>query len=192
MSEEDLHVCQQCTALRETLHECEGGCGREICDYCGPSCHDCKNTQEYDKHRRGEDEEAEEKPEWLKKQEAEVADAKRQMPKRGFGGEVWVAMDYVFGLADEALANELEYEEGEFDNYGNAELQDVLRVRYLALPAWKKALYKVKKNVDEVAAKAVLNVVQAAKVIEVNTALDPRAVRCWIIDDWKKLNEPDE
>jgi hypothetical protein len=50
----------------------------------------------------------------------------------------------------------------------------------------------VKKNVDEFAAKAVLNVVQAAKVIEVNTALDPRAVRCWIIEDWAKLNEPDE
>jgi hypothetical protein len=191
MNEEDLHVCQQCASLRETLHECEGGCGREICDYCGPLCQDCKDRQEYDRHRKGEDEE-DEKSEEQRVFDAKVARERKDMAGRGISGALWDAMDYVFGLADEALANDLECWEGDYDSYTSEEIREMLRIRWTALPAWKKALHKVKKNVDEFAAKAVLNVVQAAKVIEVNTALDPRAVRCWIIEDWAKLNEPDE
>ena len=191
LDDENLHVCQQCASLRETLHECEGGCGREICDYCGPLCQDCKNKQEFDRHRKGEDEE-EEKSEEQKNFDAQVAREKKEMAKRGIAGDIWDAMDYVFGLADDALLKELECWEGEYESYTSEEIREMMRIRWTALPAWKKALYKVKKNVDDIVAKTVINVVQVTKVLEHKTALDPRAVRCWIVEDWDKLNDPDD
>lgn len=156
MSEEDLHVCQQCSALHETLTECEGGCGREICEYCGPLCHDCKNAQEYDRHRKGEDEE-EEKSEEEKNFDAQVVREKKEMAERGIAGNVWDAMDYVFGMADEALAKDLECWEGEYDGYTSEEIQEMMRIRWAALPAWKKALHKAKKKVEDVTIKAAID-----------------------------------
>ena len=77
-----------------------------------------------------------------------MARAKKEMGGRGISGAVWDAMDYVFGFADDALAKDLECWEGDYDSYTSEEIREMLRIRWHALPEWKKALYKVKKKVE--------------------------------------------
>jgi hypothetical protein len=149
MDEEDSRTCQQCAQSRESLQPCEGGCGREICSYCGPKCKECTDQEVYDQIRQEKKEE--------KRKEKE---AKKQTwePERSLGEKVWRAMDWVFGFADGVLRRELELYDGEFENYSFEDLQEVMRTRYRQLPEWKKKLYRAKKTGENIALKTVYKV----------------------------------
>jgi hypothetical protein len=149
MSEEDLKACMQCAQLRESLEPCEGGCGKEICSYCGPKCKDCIDQETYDQIREEKEEE--------KRQKREAKKPKWE-PERSLGEKVWRAMDWVFGFADGVLRRELELYDGEFENYSFEDLQEVMRTRYRQLPKWKKKLYKAKKTGENIALKTVYKV----------------------------------
>jgi hypothetical protein len=147
MSEEDLKACMQCAQLRETLQPCEGGCGREICSFCGTKCKECCDNEIYDQIRQEKEE---------KKQEEKEAKKPKWEPERTTGEKVERAMDWVFGLSGGALRRELEYYEGEFDMYDEKDIQEMMRERWKGLPDWKKKLYKVKKDTEMFVAKTVL------------------------------------
>ncbi len=144
MSEEDLRTCQQCAQLRDSLEPCEGGCGREICSYCGPKCKDCVDQELYDRFREEEEEE--------KRQKREAKKPKWE-PERTFSEKVGRAMDWVFGFADGALKRELERWPGEFDDYEFDDVQEMMRSRWRGLPESTKSIYRAKKKAETLAAK---------------------------------------
>jgi adenine-specific DNA glycosylase len=149
MSEEDLKACMQCTQLRESLEPCEGGCGKEICSYCGPKCKECIDQETYDQIREEKEEE--------KRQKREAKKPKWE-PERSTGEKVWRAMDWLFGMADGTLRRELEHYEGEFEQYSFEDVQEMMRSRWKGLPDWKKKLYKIKKKTEDTAMKTVYKV----------------------------------
>jgi hypothetical protein len=146
---EDLKACMQCAQLAESLQPCEGGCGREICSYCGPKCKECTDQETYDQIRQEKREE---------KRKEKEAEKKTWEPERSLPEKVWRAMDWVFGFADGVLRRELELYDGEFENYSFEDLQEVMRTRYRQLPEWKKKLYKAKKTGENIALKTVYKV----------------------------------
>ncbi|MCK4826823.1 hypothetical protein KA005_64405, partial [bacterium] len=65
MDEEDILICYQCSGEADSLEPCRGGCGKELCSYCQPKCHECADRETI---QRIEEEEEEEK---RRKEEAE-------------------------------------------------------------------------------------------------------------------------
>ncbi len=149
MSEEDSKACQQCAELHDSLEPCEGGCGREICSYCGPKCKDCTDQELYDRLRE------EEKEEKRRKREAKKP---KWEPERSLGEKVWNGLGWAFGFADGALRDELQRWPGEFDDYEFEDVQEMMRARWKGLPEWKKKLYRGKKQIEMSAMQTALKV----------------------------------
>jgi len=149
MNEEDLRACQQCAQLRESLEPCDAGCGREICSYCGPKCKECTDQEVYDQIREEKEEE---------KRQKEEAKKPKWEPERSLPEKVWRAMDWVFGQADDTLRRELQYYEGEFENYEFEDIQEMMKERWKGLPEWKKNIYKTKKKAAHLAYKTMYKV----------------------------------
>ena len=147
MDEEDILVCQGCAGEAESLSPCEG-CGRQLCPYCQPKCHECTDRETI---QRIEEEEEEER---RRKEEAEKD---TWQPERTVGQKVARAIDWATATADGAMRRELEYYDGEFDSYeetlDSKEVQDMIRQRYKHLPEWKKKIYRAKKKAEHTAMK---------------------------------------
>ncbi|MDO9066018.1 MAG: hypothetical protein Q7U96_02920 [Chloroflexota bacterium] len=149
--EEDLHPCQQCAMLRESLQPCEGDCGREICSYCGPKCHECVDRETIKEIKQEEEE---------KKRRKKEAEEQPWDPERSVLEKVSKAIDWVFGFADGAIRSELQEYPGEFkemeEHLEFEEIQKIIKDRYRRLPDWKKSLYKAKKTGENIALKTAL------------------------------------
>lgn len=152
MDEEDIRICHHCSGEAESLEACVGGCGKELCPYCQPKCHDCADHETT--QRIEEEEEEEKKRRWEAKRKA-------MEPDRTVGQKVGRALDWATGLADGALRRELQAYDGEFDMIEEAHrssepVQEMIRSRWKYLPGWKKKLYKAKKKGEMFVAKNVL------------------------------------
>ena len=144
--EESLPGCQQCASIREEVHECAGGCGRLICDFCGEKCNDCKDAEALDRVRLSEKTEGKE----LSDYENEKAQARQIQPERDFGDKVSRVFDWMFGSAAGALRREVERFEGEFDMYENEDdIKAMIWARYQALPDHIKATYRIKDRIED-------------------------------------------
>ena len=152
MDEEDIRICHHCSGEAESLEACVGGCGKELCPYCQPKCHDCADHETT--QRIEEEEEEEKKRRWEAKRKA-------MEPERSIGQKVGRAIDWMTSTADGALGRELENWPGEFDMLEEAyrdsrPVQESIRERYKRLPNWKKKLYKAKRKGEMFVAKNVL------------------------------------
>jgi len=150
--EQDLHPCQQCAMLYESLQPCEGECGREICSSCGPKCKECTDRERVERWKREEEEK--------KKQKAEEV-RKFYRPDRNLVETVDNLFDWVFCSAYTALIRDVERYPGELDGHEPDEIKEIIRKRWKYVPEWKKALYKAKKTGEKIAIKTAVKGVMA-------------------------------